>query len=87
MKEYYYKVAEHVFSLDMGTKGDLVCDLRQYESFVTDPTEDVVFSMQIVDMPFSTEGFQDEMHQEEEGQRNYCWTSANGRTLLRVFAE
>jgi len=68
MKEYYYKVAEHVFSLDMGTKGDLVCDLRQYESFVTDPTEDVVFSMQIVDMPFSTEGFQDEMHQEEEGQ-------------------
>ena len=68
MKEYFYKVAEHVFSLDMGTKGDLVCDLRQYESFVTDPTEDVVFSMQIVDMPFSTEGFQDEMHQEEEGQ-------------------
>lgn len=68
MKEYYYKVAEHVFSLDMGTKGDLVCDLRQYESFVTDPTEGVVFSMQIVDMPFSTEGFQDEMHQEEEGQ-------------------
>ena len=68
MKEYYYKVAEHVFSLDMGTKGDLVCDLRQYESFVTDPTEDVVFSMQIVDMPFSTEGFNDEMHQEEEGQ-------------------
>lgn len=57
-----------MFSLDMGTKGDLVCDLRQYESFVTDPTEDVVFSMQIVDMPFSTEGFQDEMHQEEEGQ-------------------
>ena len=68
MKDYFYKVAEHVFSLDMGTKGDLVCDLRQYESFVTDPTEDVVFSMQIVDMPFSTEGFQDEMHQEEEGQ-------------------
>ena len=68
MKEYYYKVAEHVFSLDMGTKGDLVCDLRQYEGFVTDPTEDVVFSMQIVDMPFSTEGFNDEMHQEEEGQ-------------------
>ena len=57
-----------MFSLDMGTKGDLVCDLRQYESFVTDPTEGVVFSMQIVDMPFSTEGFQDEMHQEEEGQ-------------------
>lgn len=68
MKELYYKVAEHVFLLDMGTKWDLLCDLRQYEPFVTDPTEDVVFSLQIVDMPFSTEGFKDEMHQEDEGQ-------------------
>lgn len=68
MKEYYYKVAEHVFSLDLGTRGDLLCDLRQYEPFVTEPTEDVVFSLQVVDMPFSTEGFKDEMHQEEEGQ-------------------
>ena len=68
MKELYYKVAEHVFSLDMGTKGDLVCDLRQYEPFVTDPAEDVIFSLQIVDMPFSTEGFKDEVHQEEEEQ-------------------
>lgn len=68
MKEYYYKVAEHVFSLDLGTRGDLLCDLRQYEPFVTEPTEDVVFSLQILDMPFSTEGFKDEMHQEEEGQ-------------------
>ena len=68
MKEYYYKVAEHVFSLDLGTRGDLLCDLRQYEPFVTEPTEDVVFSLQIVDMPLSTEGFKDEMHQEDEGQ-------------------
>lgn len=68
MKEYYYKVADHVFSLDLGTRGDLLCDLRQYEPFVTEPTEDVVFNLQVVDMPFSTEGFKDEMHQEEEGQ-------------------
>ena len=68
MKELYYKVAEHVFSLDLDTRGDLLCDLRQYEPFVTEPTEDVVFSLQIVDVPFSTEGFKDEMHQEEEGQ-------------------
>jgi hypothetical protein len=68
MKELFYKVAEHVFSLDMGTRGNLLCDLRQYEPFVTDATEDVVFSLEIVDMPISTEGFTDEMHQEEEGQ-------------------
>ena len=68
MKELFYKVAEHVFSLDMGTRGNLLCDLRQYEPFVTDPTEDVVFSLEIVDMPISTEGFTDEMRQEEEGQ-------------------
>lgn len=68
MKELYYKVAEHVFSLALGARGDLLCDLRQYEPFVTDPTEDVVFSLQIVDMPFSTEGFIDDLHQEDEGQ-------------------
>ena len=68
MKELYYKVAEHVFSLALGTRGDLLCDLRQYEPFVTDPTENVVFSLQIVDIPFSTEGFIDDMHQEDEGQ-------------------
>ena len=68
MKEYYYKVADHVFSLDMGTKGDLLCDLRQYEPFVTNPTEDVIFRLQIVDLPFSTDSFNDEMHQDEEGQ-------------------
>ena len=68
MKEYYYKVAEHVFSLNIGSKGELLCNLGQYEPFVTEPTEDVVFCLQIVDMPFSTEGFKDEMHQEEEGQ-------------------
>ena len=68
MKELYYKVAEHVFSLDLDTRGDLLCDLRQYEPFVTEPTEDVAFSLQIVDMSFSTDGFKDEMHQEEEGQ-------------------
>ena len=38
MKELYYKVAEHVFLPDMGTRGDLICNLRQYEPFVTDST-------------------------------------------------
>ena len=68
MKEFYYKVAEHVFSLDMGTRGDLVSNLQQYEPFLTDPTEDVIFHLQIVDLTISTVGFKDEMHQEEEGQ-------------------
>ena len=68
MKEYYYKVAEHVFSLDLGTNGDLLYNLRQYEPFVTDPTEDLAFRLQIVDVPFSIANFKDEMHQEEEGQ-------------------
>ena len=35
---------------------------------MTDPTEDIIFRLQIVDLPFSMEGFEDEMHQEEEGQ-------------------
>lgn len=87
MKELYYKVAEHVFSLALGTRGDLLCDLRQYEPFVTDPTEDVVFSLQIVDMPISTEGFMDEMHQEEEGQEIIAGHLPTGEPYFEFLLE
>ncbi len=87
MKELYYKVAEHVFSLTLGTRSDLLCDLRQYEPFVTDPTEDVAFSLQIVDMPISTEGFMDEMHQEEEGQEIIAGHLPTGEQYFEFLLE
>ena len=85
MKDYYYKVAEHVFSLNMGTRGDLLCQLRQYEPFVTDPTEDVVFRLEIVDMPFSTKGFNHEMHQDEEGQAIFAGHLPTGEPFFEFL--
>ena len=85
MKELFYKVAEHVFSLDMGTRENLLCELRQYEPFVTDPTENVVFSLQIVDIPFSTEGFNDEVHQEDEGQEIIAGHTTTGEPYFEFL--
>ena len=85
MKDYYYKVAEHVFSLNMGTRGDLLCQLRQYEPFVTDPTEDVVFRMEVVDIPFSTEGFKHEMHQDEEDQEIFAGHLPTGEPFFEFL--
>jgi hypothetical protein len=85
MKELFYKVAEHVFSLDMGTRENLLCELRQYEPFVTDPTENVVFSLRIVDMPFSTEGFNDEVHQEDEGQEIIAGHTTTGEPYFEFL--
>lgn len=68
MKVIYYKVAEHTFSLGLSTKHEMVCDLQQYEPFTVDPTDQVTFHLQIVDMSFSTEGLQEELCQEDEGQ-------------------
>jgi hypothetical protein len=68
MKELYYKVAGHVFVLDISEHESSVCELKQYEPFLTDPTEDVVFRLQIVTTPLSSEGFQEEIRQEDEGQ-------------------
>ena len=45
----YYKVAEHVFVLKTGEHDSLLGDLRQYEPFLTDPTEELTFSMEVVD--------------------------------------
>lgn len=67
MKELYYKVAEHVFVLKTGEHDSLLGDLRQYEPFLTDPTDEVTFSVEVVDeLPVTA--FHEELRQEEEGQ-------------------
>lgn len=67
MKELYYKVAEHVFVLKTGEHDSLLGELRQYEPFLTDHTNDVTFSIEIVD-DLALSDIQEEMRQEEEGQ-------------------
>ena len=67
MKELYYKVAEHVFVLKTGEHDSLLGDVRQYEPFLTDPTDELSFSMEVVDeLPVTA--FHEELRQEEEGQ-------------------
>ena len=67
MKELYYKVAEHVFVLKTGEHDSLLGDVRQYEPFLTDPTDELSFSMEVVDeLPVTA--FHEELRQEDEGQ-------------------
>jgi len=67
MKEIYYKVAGHVFVLKTGEHDGLLGDLRQYEPFITDPTDKASFSIEITDKsPVTT--FYEELRQEDEGQ-------------------
>lgn len=68
MKEIYYKVAEHVFALETENYEGVVPKLTQYEPFVTPPTEHSVFRLRIVDTPIVTDGFAEEINQEDEGQ-------------------
>lgn len=67
MKILYYKVAEHVFVLKTGEHDFLLDRLQQYEPFQTDATDDITFSLEIVD-ELTVPAFHEEMRQEEEGQ-------------------
>ena len=67
MKELYYKVAEHVFVLKTDEHDNLPGDLRQYEPFLTERTDEVTFSVEVVDeLPVTA--FHEELRQEDEGQ-------------------
>ena len=67
MKELYYKVAEHVFVLKTGEHDSLLGELQQYEPFLTKPTNEITFSIEIVD-DLLVSDIQEEMRQEDEGQ-------------------
>ena len=84
MKELYYNVAEHVFILKTGEHDSLLGELRQYEPFLTDPTNEVTFSMEIVDnLPVSD--FQEEMRQEDEGQTIVVGRLDGGETYFEFW--
>jgi hypothetical protein len=68
MKEIYYKVADHVFALELGENESVVFSLRQYDPFVTDPTEDVLFRLQLCSAPLDLSDFTLEWKQDDEGQ-------------------
>ena len=68
MKEIYYKVAGHVFVLEFGNNESAAFSLGQYDPFVTDPTEDVLFRLHLCSAPFDLSDFILEWKQEDEGQ-------------------
>ena len=80
----YYKVAEHVFVLKTGEHDSLLGDLRQYEPFLTDPTEELTFSMEVIDeLPVSD--IQEELRQEEEGQTIVAGHLAGGEAYFEFW--
>lgn len=78
MKELYYEVGSHVFSLQMGEQESVVCGLRNYEPFAVSPREDIVFSLRIADSPLPDEGVTEEMRQQDEGQEIVVGHQATG---------
>lgn len=84
MKELYYKVAEHVFVLKTGEHDSLVGELRQYEPFIIEPTNEVSFSMEIVD-DLTVSDIQEEMRQEDEGQTIVVGRTNDGEAYVEFW--
>ena len=57
-----------MFALETGNADNVVFSLRQYEPFVTDPTEQTVFRLRLNSTPADLADFRLEMQQDDEGQ-------------------
>ena len=69
--KYYYKVAEHTFSVEMPEQGGLIDEMGQYAPFSVNETAQVVFSLRVVgkdDFP-AVEGVVTEMNQDDDGSQ------------------
>lgn len=65
----FYKVAGHTFSLCAEGLETLFDDMKQYEPFITTPTEHLIFQLSVSEDFPQTDNFQEEVNQEDEGQR------------------
>ena len=68
MADLYYNVAGHTFVLRSDGQEDIDGALSQYNVFQTDNKADVVFSLRLSSVPLATEGFAEELRQDDEGQ-------------------
>jgi hypothetical protein len=68
MKEWYYKVAGHVFCVAGDENGYDFSELKAYEPFVTEATKHVIFRLHISTTVRQMEDFCEEFKQEDEGQ-------------------
>ena len=92
MKKLYYKVACHTFVLETNVKDIANSEMQQYEAFQTEPTEDTIFSLEIVDIPLVTTDFQKICARKTTGslslpaicrQANPTSSSGSARSALR----
>ena len=69
--KHYYLVAGHAFSVEMGDNEHVLSEMTQYDPFVTEPTDDVVFRLRVVDVEdFPTEGeVTIEINQDDDGSQ------------------
>ena len=68
MKEWYYKVAGHVFSVAGDDQEYDFSELKAYEPFMTEATDQVIFRLHITTSVTQREDFCEEMTQKDEGQ-------------------
>jgi hypothetical protein len=69
--KYYYKVADHVFSVELPEDCSVLDEMGQYEPFFTEETSSVVFSLRVVDKEhFPTiDDITTEMNQDDDGSQ------------------
>ena len=69
--KYYYKVAEHTFSVEMPEQGGVIDEMGQYAPFSVPETASVVFSLRLVnkeEFP-AVDGVVTEMNQDDDGSQ------------------
>ena len=69
--KHYYKVAEHVFSVDIPEESSLLDEMGQYAPFSVNESDHVVFSLRLVekdDFP-QTDDIITEMNQDDDGSQ------------------
>lgn len=85
MKELYYQVAGHVFSLATGEQDNIEKELRQYAPFAVQPTKNIIFSLQITTVPPSDEGVVEEFRQQDEDQEIISGRMPDGRSRVEFW--
>lgn len=85
MKELYYQVAGHVFSLMTGEQDNIEKELRQYAPFAVQPTKNIIFSLQITTVPPSDEGVVEEFRQQDEDQEIISGRMPDGRSRVEFW--
>lgn len=85
MKELYYQVAGHVFSLMTGEQDNIEKELRQYAPFAVQPTKNIIFSLQITTVPPSDEGVVEEFRQQDEDQEIISGRMPDGRSRFEFW--